>query len=564
MPPRHVRQRKLTKATLQQVLREDQIESAEYDSNQSHQHVETGVERHEENEYHLQAALASTGGGKDSEEIPAPPAEKTVDIDYDALYSLRFKKPATYIRVSYTVEEVTGCQYDMDSEDDTWLQAYNQGKSASQKLSEDDFEKIVEVFEDTTENHTPFAAVDNTLIPFETMSAQIKLRLPSKLLDVAEHVYGHWKDRKQASGNKSIQPGLKFEINKDDDDADPYVCFRRREVRQTRKTRARDVQSVDKLKKLRKELEDARHLVALTHSREVQKQAMMLNEKTIFDQRYKVKVAKTKLGIKGDDEDFINQKVRRSTNRIEIIADLKQPQKRKSEFPQPQRTAPGTQLRLPGRSDGRPLEADLIQLSERLAEKENMLQKEIEEKTQQHRRWNQGHVDLTRDPLSPANGHGPETGFRPATAQYQYLMTPPSSVTSESFDHPSPAQEKQESFAFRYSSPPEEEPRGQPAYRRRIGRGGRLWIDRRGMSSAIKNDENMSDRWKYDQDDEEEQPVYEMDPHDTNALRFRATIPFPPHFYPQHGRQDNRPRAPGPNPANSRAIAPVQNPAAPP
>lgn len=49
MPPRHVRQRKLTKATLQQVLREDQIESAEYDSNQSHQHVETGVERHEEN-----------------------------------------------------------------------------------------------------------------------------------------------------------------------------------------------------------------------------------------------------------------------------------------------------------------------------------------------------------------------------------------------------------------------------------------------------------------------------------------------------------------------------------
>jgi enhancer of polycomb-like protein len=508
---------------------------------------------------------ASTGGGKDAEEIPAPPAEKTTDIDYDALYSSVFKKPATYIRVSYTVEEVTGCQYDMVSEDDTWLQEYNQGKSASQKLSEDDFEKIMEVFEDTAENHTPFAAVDNTLIPLETMSAQLKLRISMKLLEVAADVYEHWKNRRQASGNNSIQPGLKFETHQEIDDADPYVCFRRREIRQTRKTRARDMQSTEKLKKLRKELEDARQLVALTHSREVQKHSMLAIDKTVFEQRYKVKVAKTKLGIKGDDEDFINQKVRSSTADIETIADLKQPQKRKSEFPQLQRGAPGTQLRLPGRSDGRPLEADLILLSEKLAEKENLLQKEIEEKTQQHRRWNEGHVDLTRDPLSPANGQGPETGFRPATAQYQYLMTPPSSVTSESFDYPSPTQEKPESFASGYSSPLEEEPRGQPAYRRRIGRGGRLWIDRRGMSSAVKNvDENVSDRWKYDQDDEEEQPVYEMDPYDTNALRFRATIPFPPHFYPQHGRQDNRPRAPGPNPANSRAIAPVQHPPAPP
>jgi enhancer of polycomb-like protein len=225
------------------------------------------------------------------------------------------------------------------------------------------------------------------------------------------------------------------------------------------------------------------------------------------------------------------------------MTDPEQPQKRKiSEFPQLSRPSV-TQLRLPGRSDGRPVDADLILLSEMLAQKENRLRLEIEEKAQQHRKWNMGYVDLTREPLSPVSGQGPDTGFRPATAQYQYLMTPPSSVTSESFDHPSsPTHEKSDPFTFRYSSPPEEDLHaGQPAYRRRIGRGGRLWIDRRGMPSAGRNvDTTGSDRWKYDQDDDDVQPVYEMDPYDTKALRFRASIPFPQHLLPQRTRQEER------------------------
>ena len=46
---RVVRQRKLNKSTPQTVLREEQIESSEYDSLQNQYHVETGVERSEEN-----------------------------------------------------------------------------------------------------------------------------------------------------------------------------------------------------------------------------------------------------------------------------------------------------------------------------------------------------------------------------------------------------------------------------------------------------------------------------------------------------------------------------------
>ena len=102
---------------------------------------------------------------------------------------------------------------------------------------------------------------------------------------------------------------FQFETGQDTDDSDPYVCFRRREVRQIRKTRGRDAQSAEKLRRLRKELEDARQLVALVRQREVARKEMLAMERQLFLQRAEVKEMKRKLGIKDDDEDLINQKV---------------------------------------------------------------------------------------------------------------------------------------------------------------------------------------------------------------------------------------------------------------
>lgn len=101
-----------------------------------------------------------------------------------------------------------------------------------------------------------------------------------------------------------------METGQETDDGDPYVCFRRREVRQARKTRGRDAQSIEKLRKLRRELEDARKLIALVKQREVNKAELLGVEGTLFDQRVKLKETKRKLGIKADDEDLLNQKVR--------------------------------------------------------------------------------------------------------------------------------------------------------------------------------------------------------------------------------------------------------------
>jgi enhancer of polycomb-like protein len=516
-------------------------------------------------EFHLQAALANSSNGHSEGEIPAPPAEESTDIDYDSLYSLKFDKTATYIRFSQTVEECTGCQYDMSTEDDVFLTEYNKSHP-EKKCSEDVFERIMDVFEDTANEDTPYANVDQTLLPFETMRQALKHQVDEKVQIVAKDFYEFWKQRRQENGNHPLQPHLKSETNQDNDDGDPYVCFRRREVRQTRKTRARDVQSTEKLKRLRKELEEGRSIVKLVLNREMAKRELMKTDKEIFDSRGELKAIKFKTGIKVDDEELlINQKVCHSRPGFGVMTDRQQPQKKRtSEFQGFSRQS-GSQLRMPPRADGRALDADLILLSDLQARKENMLQMEIQEKSKQHEIWNSGFEDLTREPLSPVT-HASQTGFRPATAQYQ-LMTPPSSVTSESFDQPSPAQEKPEPFTFRYNSPSEEdEPRGQPAYRRRIGRCGRLWIDRRGMPSAAREAREtgdiVSDRWKFD-DDEDEPPVYKMDPFDTKALRFRATIPFPQHLIPQRVRQESiqQARANGPSPPNNRSIAAAPQPA---
>ena len=51
-------------------------------------------------------------------------------------------------------------------------------------------------------------------------------------------------------------------------------------------------------------------------------------------------------------------------------------------------------------------------------------------------------------------------------------------------------------------------------------------IDRRGMHLQSKEglDDLIVDRFKYDQDDEEEEPTYFIDPYDISSMRYRASF----------------------------------------
>ncbi|KAH8652339.1 enhancer of polycomb-like-domain-containing protein [Xylariales sp. PMI_506] len=531
---RKVRVKKLNPKHPLSILVEGQIDPSEYESLTTEQKAH-GVDAAEADEVHLQAALKGSGVSTDTE-IPVPPPQQS-EVNYDDLYPRPFIEPRNYIKFSETVEETLGCLYDMTTEDDEYLRTYNTKKPAREQLSENDFEKMMELFEQTAAEQAPFAAVDNTVVPYEVMAQNLVHSTVSKLQNHAKQVYEYWKTCRQASGNKGLHPSLKFETHTEQDDLDPYVCFRRREVRQTRKTRQRDVQIADKLKKLRKELEDGRQLVVMSQQRELLKRELLVAERQLFEHRARLKERKVRLGIKSDDEDLFNTK----------------PQKRKiQEVQPPVRAGPNTQLRLAVRMDGKPAEQDLVLLSDKIEEKWDELRRDVDNKYQTHKVWNQNHIDLTDKPLPPAKEEE-EPGFR--TAKVQFLPTPPASAsdrmeldedTSHTLSAPKPSLDFM-SIRTRELTP--EEPA--ISYRRRHGRNNRIWIDRRNTaprdavsrlaSPPSDTDPDIArryDRMKYDHDDDsdDEQPVYEIDPYDLRALKFRASIPLGLNYQQQQQR----------------------------
>jgi enhancer of polycomb-like protein len=249
--------------------------------------------------------------------IPTPETIQS-SLKYEDLYPQRYQQPATYIRFSSTVEDCVGTPYCMSSEDDAFLKVFNQKKAKSAPCSEDEFEIVMNFFEETASSKQPFASVDNSpAMSYEEMEAAFDDALDDSVRRYTREIYEHWKAQRTKRDNKPLMPTLKFETNMETDESDPYVCFRRREVRQTRKTRGRDAQVTEKLKKMRHELEQARRLMSMVKERETKRSECLAIDKMIFDTRLKVKEAKRNLGIKGDDEDLINQKV--NPRRAEMI-----------------------------------------------------------------------------------------------------------------------------------------------------------------------------------------------------------------------------------------------------
>jgi enhancer of polycomb-like protein len=431
----------------------------------------------------------------------------------------------------------------MTTEDDVFLKQYNTGRLPQAQLSEDNFEAIMEVFEDTAAAETPFAAVDNTVVTYDRMVPGLhELRLP-KVMPHVKAIFEYWQSRRQAMSNRPLHPSLKYETHQDSDDMDPYVCFRRREVRQTRKTRARDAQTADRLKRLRRELEDGRDLVLASHRREMQKKDMLTIDRMIFEHRANLKTLKLRLGIKEHEEDLIHTKVGRIVSvayTLARLADPMQREKRKapdlSSVPRP---GTATQLRLAIRPDAFAMEHTLQPLSTRIEDRDKELVKDIEIKIENHRKWNKNHIDVTVEPLSPVQVPQGKPGFRTAKT---YLITPPTSASSESLEEPTEMQLDQPSppatFQFGGLGDVNIDMTRAPSFRRRIGRLNRTWIDRRGLASPPHHfNHDVPDRWKYDRDsdDDEDMPIYEVDPYDTRALKFRASIPLAQTFVRRPG-----------------------------
>lgn len=278
---------------------------------------------------HLQAVInannaTALGANAHQSYIPTPDAVRATDVKFDALYPKVFTEPSTYIRFSSTVEDCIGVGYCMNEDDEEFLTQLNEGKDVNgqplkdktKQCSEDTFEEIINFFEEVSKREQPFANLGSApLLTLEEMQRACDEDDPlsSDAQWFLSPVYEYWARRK---GDRPMMPAIKVRVldaTSEADEADPYVCFRRREVRQTRKTRGRDAQVVEKLRKLRWELEQGRSLVEMVRAREELSKDRLENERKVFDQRQalkEVKITKQIIGEKGEDEELlVNQKV---------------------------------------------------------------------------------------------------------------------------------------------------------------------------------------------------------------------------------------------------------------
>ena len=265
-------------------------------------------------------------------------------------------------------------------------------------------------------------------------------------------------------------------------------------------------------------------MVALVRQRELARREMLAIERHVFLQRSEVKDMKRKLNVKDDDEDLINQKVSRNESTLishthVLTQHLQQPKKKPPEAPSVQRPIP-PQLRMPSKVISQAAE-DLQLLEDVQAEKENEILRDIKQNIAKHIRWNEGYVDSTRAPLSPSPEREFEPAFRPAITTQ--LPTPPSSDSENMMDT---SLDNTSALTLRDKLDLADDTSKIPSFRRRIGRGGRLLIDRRNIAAPcrVEMDPLKADRYKYDQEDSDEEMDFERDQYDIQIMQHRAIM----------------------------------------
>ncbi|KAL8287001.1 hypothetical protein RQP46_004007 [Phenoliferia psychrophenolica] len=540
--------------------------------------VDTGVDKEEEGEVHLQAALASstasvtrqpsfaTGGsssrgGPSSPAkvapkafIPTPDSRGTIDdATFDALYPPNsWVDPVTYVRFSDTVEDaqIGAANYNMDDDDEDWLEQHNaqagppttaqqpengkapldpvpngtttpgrgardrKGKGTEKNgkderpphntilvggpIGEDDFELIMETFERLTEEKAPMAHVDTELLPaftdFEQTFSDRTIKPPlDHLKSFARSIYPHWKARRLKRGGKSIIPQLDYD---ESNESNPYVCFRRRELKTSRKTRRSDQQNLDRLIRLRNDLYAAHALMLKTRDRERLKLDSIETDRKIFEGRVELRELKRRLGENDGDED--------------ILIGRKEKRRRKDE---PVQGPNGMRVSLGRKPDVvfSPTSLitsveDLRVRKERAASVATRIERDLAKKRDADQLWEDwtDGAFLTRQPSFPA--------------RYWRSLEPVPSSLAVAGSH---------ALGFHSSHQAALGP-VRTSYRRRVGRGGRIMLDRIAPQRSARHQLALLPRSsESDSDNEEEDPAVVARRQERFRYDSDAAIDFP-------------------------------------
>ncbi|XP_035267232.1 enhancer of polycomb homolog 2 isoform X1 [Anguilla anguilla] len=233
----------------------------------------TGMEKEEESEHHLQRAISAQQvfrEKKDSMVIPVPEAESNITY-YDRLYKGECHVPKQLIHIQPFSLDNEQPDYDMDSEDETLLNRLNR----KMEIKPFQFEVMVDRLE---------KASANQLVTLQ--EAKLLLNEDDCLL---KSVYDYWVRKRKNCRGPSLIPLIKQENRDGSTNNDPYVAFRRRtEKMQTRKNRKNDEASYEKMLKLRREFSTAVTILEMIKRREKSKRELLHLTLEVVEKRYQI------------------------------------------------------------------------------------------------------------------------------------------------------------------------------------------------------------------------------------------------------------------------------------
>ncbi|XP_077381186.1 enhancer of polycomb homolog 1b isoform X1 [Festucalex cinctus] len=250
---------------------EDLPDLHEYASiNRAVPQMPTGMEKEEESEHHLQRAISAQqvyGEKRDNMVIPVPEAESNITY-YESLYPGDYKMPKQLIHLQPFSLDTEQPDYDLDSDDDAFVTKLKK----KMEISLLQFEEMID--------------------RLEKGSGQQLVSLPeAKLLlkeddELIKEVFDYWSRKRKNSKAHSLINIIKQEKRDGSSTSDPYVAFRRRtEKMQTRKNRKNDEASYEKMLKLRRDLSRAVTILEMIKRREKSKRELLHLTLEIFEKR---------------------------------------------------------------------------------------------------------------------------------------------------------------------------------------------------------------------------------------------------------------------------------------
>ncbi|KAI9353642.1 enhancer of polycomb-like-domain-containing protein [Obelidium mucronatum] len=302
--------------------------------------IKTGVDKEEEDEHHLRAALDANQAGvvKQSVVIPVPDASAKF-ADYEKYYSPTYVISKNLVKFAAQMDDYVGSSYCLDEVDDEFLNAWKldmekkanstetavvkEGEEAEVLLDEDAFEHCMDLLERFGNERliSDLPTMDDAITFF--VQNEPSLSYPPATF---ERVFNHWIHRRyntpriqvtNMNPGRPIAPPLRvddFTANPKQDDSDPYICFRKRDLRPARKhTKRVDMASLDKLKKLHQDLIQVRNMLDHVSAREETRRELLAMDTAFFEKRCLVRRLKRTFGVADGDE---NKKKKRRTDEI--------------------------------------------------------------------------------------------------------------------------------------------------------------------------------------------------------------------------------------------------------